>query len=244
MTSSYSFYYSKIITEQLKDAKVQAKQRKLSRYGGWIDGPKQKGTGRFRTEKVGDKWWLIDPEGYLFFSVGACLTGHRAETSAEPKRENGNFFSYLPDSKDYLRWTGLRKVGGKQFVNFPAMNYQRYFGDVVFNFGANATYVLEYKFDAFEFNGLQFDNGYEASGWANYGRDPGTVSKWRGNAFASLGFEPVTLTYNVNYISGVDDNRCYNRDTGALIDPCAVTEFGGTNFGRRIGSFMQHVLLA
>ena len=119
----------KIITEQLKNAKVQAKQRKLSRYGGWIDGPKQKGTGRFRTEKVGDKWWLIDPEGYLFFSVGACLTGHRAETSAEPKRENGNFFSYLPDSKDYLRWTGLRKVGGKQFVNFPAMNYQRYFGE-------------------------------------------------------------------------------------------------------------------
>lgn len=124
------------------------------------------------------------------------------------------------------------------------LNYQRYFGDVVFNFGANATYVLEYKFDAFEFDGLQFDNGYEASGWANYGRDPGTVSKWRGNAFASLGFEPVTLTYNVNYISGVDDNRCYNRDTGALIDPCAVTEFGGTNFGRRIGSFMQHDLLA
>jgi len=119
----------KTMTEQLEVAKVKAKQRKLSRYGGWVDGPKMKGTGRFRTEKVGGKWWLIDPDGFLFFSVGACLTGHRAETSADPKRGEGNFFSYLPKGKDYLQWTGLRKIGGKQFVNFPAMNYQRYFGE-------------------------------------------------------------------------------------------------------------------
>lgn len=119
----------KTMTEQHKAVKDLAKERKLGRFGGWVNGPKQKKTGRFRTEKVSGKWWLVDPDGYLFFSVGACLTGHRTETLAEQKRAEGNFFSYLPQGKDYLQWTGLRKVGGIQFVNFPAMNYQRYFGD-------------------------------------------------------------------------------------------------------------------
>ena len=41
-----------------------------SRYGGWKNGPKMKATGRFRVEKVDGKWWLIDPDGYLFWSHG------------------------------------------------------------------------------------------------------------------------------------------------------------------------------
>lgn len=41
-----------------------------SRFGGWKDGPKLDATGFFRTEKVGEKWSLVDPDGYLFFSHG------------------------------------------------------------------------------------------------------------------------------------------------------------------------------
>lgn len=124
-----------------------------------------------------------------------------------------------------------------------SLSYRNRFGAVDFNLGANATYVMDYDIGDFEFNGLTFSDGYQAAGWANYGRAPGTVSKWRGNAYASLGFEPVTLTYSFNYIGGVKDNRCYRAD-GTIIDPCAVTEFGGTNFGRKIGSYTQHDLLA
>lgn len=41
-----------------------------SRFGGYKDGPKLPATGYFRTAKVDGKWWLVDPEGYLFFSHG------------------------------------------------------------------------------------------------------------------------------------------------------------------------------
>ena len=41
-----------------------------SRWGGWKDGPKLDGTGFFRVEKVDGKWWMVDPDGYLFFSHG------------------------------------------------------------------------------------------------------------------------------------------------------------------------------
>ncbi len=41
-----------------------------SRFGGWKDGPKLEATGFFRAEKVDGKWWMVDPDGYLFFSNG------------------------------------------------------------------------------------------------------------------------------------------------------------------------------
>ena len=41
-----------------------------SRFGGYVDGPKLDATGYFRVQKVDGKWWMVDPEGYLFFSHG------------------------------------------------------------------------------------------------------------------------------------------------------------------------------
>ncbi len=41
-----------------------------SKFHGWKDGPQLEATGFFRTEKVDGKWWLVDPEGYLYFSTG------------------------------------------------------------------------------------------------------------------------------------------------------------------------------
>ncbi len=118
----------KALTEAFALASEQARKKRLSKYGGWIDGPKLDATGRFRTEKVDGQWWLVDPEGHLFFSVGACMTGWRAETSAVSKRSDHDFFAYLPSEKDYLSWTAMRKLGDRKFVNFAGMNYQRYFG--------------------------------------------------------------------------------------------------------------------
>ncbi|MEM6334593.1 MAG: beta-galactosidase [Planctomycetota bacterium] len=46
-----------------------------SRWGGWKDGPKLDATGFFRTEKVDGQWWLVDPDGYLFWSHGVTGVG-------------------------------------------------------------------------------------------------------------------------------------------------------------------------
>jgi len=48
--------------------KPQADVR-LSRFGGWMD-RSEKATGFFHTARVAGRWWLIDPEGHLFVSVG------------------------------------------------------------------------------------------------------------------------------------------------------------------------------
>ena len=54
------------------------------RFGGWAKGPRLEATGRFRTEKVGGKWHLVDPDGRLFFSFG--IAGVR---QGEPTRVKG-----------------------------------------------------------------------------------------------------------------------------------------------------------
>ncbi len=60
----------KIADEELKSLAQYTLMADRSQYGGWKNGPKLKATGFFRKEKVNGKWALVDPEGYLFFSIG------------------------------------------------------------------------------------------------------------------------------------------------------------------------------
>jgi len=55
-------------TKELAALSASAGPPHRSRFGGWAQGPKLKATGYFRVEKNGGKWWMVDPEGYLFFS--------------------------------------------------------------------------------------------------------------------------------------------------------------------------------
>ncbi|WP_111708703.1 agarase [Lutibacter citreus] len=59
-----------IAEKELRELAVSKPMADRSLFGGWKNGPKLKGTGYFRTEKVGDKWAMVDPEGYLYFSTG------------------------------------------------------------------------------------------------------------------------------------------------------------------------------
>ena len=55
---------------ELQQLETEGTMAGRGKFGGWSDGPKMEGTGFFRTKKMGEKWALIDPEGYLFFSTG------------------------------------------------------------------------------------------------------------------------------------------------------------------------------
>lgn len=54
-----------------------------SRYGGLRGGPDLKATGFFRVEKVNGKWWFVDPEGNLFWSLGVNSLGASVTTRVE-----------------------------------------------------------------------------------------------------------------------------------------------------------------
>lgn len=63
------------------------------RYGGWKTGPQLGATGFFRTQKHQGKWWLVDPEGRLFFSHGIdCVR----MLDATPVQQRESWFEDFP----------------------------------------------------------------------------------------------------------------------------------------------------
>lgn len=97
-----------------------------NKFGGWGDGPKLKATGNFRTEKVDGKWWLVDPEGRLFWSHG--ITCVRFDNAATRISGRENFFENLPDSKDPL-YIFYNKNRRDTTFNYTAANLFRKYGD-------------------------------------------------------------------------------------------------------------------
>ncbi|TWT40671.1 hypothetical protein [Botrimarina hoheduenensis] len=60
----------RIAKEELAELASEGPMPDRSRFGGWKSGPRFEATGYFRPQKLGDRWALVDPEGYLYFATG------------------------------------------------------------------------------------------------------------------------------------------------------------------------------
>ncbi len=115
-----------------------------------------------------------------------------------------------------------------------AVDYKTDFAGGALNVGAQASIVLDYTFDDFFFRGQLVQAGYQAKGFTNYFRDPLTVSPLRATGWINYAISGINARYQVRYIGGVDDERCIG------LTNCASTNFGPTNFGAVVKSFVQH----
>jgi hypothetical protein len=82
-------------SRQAEDADLRASPQvaTFDSYGGWQNGPVLPATGAFRTAKYGGRWWLVTPEGRLFFSLGLTCVGFGEFT---PIEDRGHYFAELP----------------------------------------------------------------------------------------------------------------------------------------------------
>ena len=92
----------------------------IDMYGGWKGGPRLKATGFFRTEKVDGRWWLVDPEGHVFFSLGVTCIYPTMDTIVDGREK---YFEWLPDSLSPSWDNPKMKV-----VKFMELNYERKYG--------------------------------------------------------------------------------------------------------------------
>ncbi|MEM1109225.1 MAG: beta-agarase [Planctomycetota bacterium] len=110
----------------------------FSRYGGWADGPQLAATGRFRAEKVGEAWWLVDPDGCLFWSHGACCVHAASANTGITDREN--YLDWLPpEDAEFAEFYGTagpaahghyKNLESYRTYNFTASNlYQKHGSD-------------------------------------------------------------------------------------------------------------------
>lgn len=99
----------------------------FSQYGGWLAGPRFEATGRFYTKKVEGKWWFVDPEGYLFWSLGVTGVGF-GESTLLAGREK--FFPPPSSDKDPRLWTADDREleEGEVVFNFIYSNLKKKYG--------------------------------------------------------------------------------------------------------------------
>jgi hypothetical protein len=110
------------IRMQFEGAGKQAWPENFSRWGGWKTKKLGEGTGWFRTQQEGGRWWLADPDGYAFWSAGLdCV---RVDTDA---RIDGleSALKWMPQQPEYA--DAVRSQRGAT-VNFLAANMIRALG--------------------------------------------------------------------------------------------------------------------
>ena len=83
---------------------------RLSRYGGWAE-RRVKATGFFRTERIGGRWWLVDPEGCVFLSVGLCSVNTGTMGEAAMKAKFGDETKWAVATGELLKAHGFNSLG-------------------------------------------------------------------------------------------------------------------------------------
>jgi len=116
------------IRTQLVEAPQQAWPDHFSRWGGWKAKRINKGSGFYGTHHDGDRWWLVDPDGYAFWSAGldcirvgayARYDGLESALSWLPERES--------EFEEIFR-TGPAYLHEGKFITYLAANFIRAFG--------------------------------------------------------------------------------------------------------------------
>ncbi|MFO7958121.1 MAG: hypothetical protein R6X33_13615 [Candidatus Brocadiia bacterium] len=84
----------------------------LSRYGGWKSEPLE-ATGYFRTEKIDDRWWLVDPQGYRFLhiAVNGVNPGNSDRMQAALKEKYGSPEGWRDHTLRLLKEHGFNGTG-------------------------------------------------------------------------------------------------------------------------------------
>ena len=84
------------VEKENKELATMPGPKNFDRFGGLLGEPKLKATGRFRTEKYAGKWWLVDPDGHLFWSHGVTCVGLLPSGGSTLISGREKFFSSLP----------------------------------------------------------------------------------------------------------------------------------------------------
>ncbi len=98
----------------------------FSRYGGW-KAKKEHATGFFHVAEVESRWWLVDPDGYLFYSAGVDCVRYNSPTRVSGRER---LFKELPagsqERADFYKANATLRYGEETFVaNWKKTQSQR-----------------------------------------------------------------------------------------------------------------------
>ncbi len=105
------------------------REQDWSRWGGWTAKRLTDGSGFFATHHDGRRHWLVDPDGYAYFSLGHDCVGFDRETRADVM---SHVLRWVPAPGEYpeaMRRDNYCSLHEYDSVDYPAINLMRAFGD-------------------------------------------------------------------------------------------------------------------
>ncbi len=118
------------VTERLKKqaaaAATQSFPAQYTKFGGWKE-KRFEATGFFRTQRDGKRWWLVDPEGYAYWSAGMDCVRVDTEANYEGLEKT---LTWQPEPAD--RYKGVyaaRETRRAKSINYLAANFIEAFGE-------------------------------------------------------------------------------------------------------------------
>ena len=104
--------YETRTVDLLPDFTPGTEEIEQSKFGGWFD-KRAEATGFFYARKIGDRWWLVDPEGCLFIHIGVCATqpGRTKANKAALKAKFGTLEQWAAATTVMLREHGFNGIG-------------------------------------------------------------------------------------------------------------------------------------
>lgn len=116
------------LLRQLKDAPRERWPKTFTQWGGWRARKLTDPSGFFRTHHDGQRWWLVDPDGFAFFSNGPNCVRVDCEGRIDGIEDA---LTFRPDPSGEFKEIYTTAIGtraGAKFINYLAANLIRAFG--------------------------------------------------------------------------------------------------------------------
>jgi len=162
-----------------------SKDPALSTYGGYKVN-QVTATGYYRVEKKGDRWWIVDPEGYPFINRGVAVfvAGTSTNQKAALTNKYGSSQNWVNSESDLLRYNGFNGAGAWSDIDLIR----------------NSTKPLAYTVIVSPMGAYNTQNLKKYGG--TYPIAPGTTQGWQGYRYdLAMVFDPEFDTYIQSSIS-------------------------------------------
>jgi hypothetical protein len=165
----------------------------VNSYGSWkVD--KSTASGFFRVEKKGQRWWLIDPEGYPFIHKGVAVfrPGTSENQTSSLKAKYGTNENWVKQESQFLKANGFNGTGAwSDIEQIRQTNSPLVYTVIVSPMGAYKSQHLK-----------KFGGKYEMTGWQGYRYDLAMVFDSEFDDFVEKAISPIVKYANDKYLLG------------------------------------------
>nr|WP_294897917.1 hypothetical protein [uncultured Pedobacter sp.] len=183
------------------------KEPDLNSFGSWKVN-QQQSTGFFRTQKIKDRWWIIDPEGYPYINKGVAVFRPFSSDNQEKmmQKKYGSEEQWYQQESAFLRSQGFNGFGAWSDVDLIRASKKPMVYTVIVN--TMGSYNAS--------NLKRFGGKYKTAGWQGYRFDLVMVFDPEFDAFCDAAFKEVAKYKDDKYLLGYYSDNELPWKTDAL----------------------------